>query len=130
MHSTGKQSLFNLRIISNTKLHNKKLYVACIDHWCGNVGTIHSTCQVAAVKNLLMHTRTLNACNGSIPHGSVLFLVAPCISQNHLISTPTNAYIYIYTMHIHIRFFTLKHLKSLQHVSILRSSSGSYNVPC
>jgi len=32
-------------------------------------------------------------------------------------------------MHIH-ETFTLKHLKSLQHVSILRSSSGSYTVPC
>jgi len=31
-------------------------------------------------------------------------------------------------MHIH-KSFTLKHLKSLQHVSILRSSSGSYTVP-
>jgi len=30
----------------------------------------------------------------------------------------------------HITFFTLLHLKSLQHVSILRSSSGSYTVPC
>ena len=30
-------------------------------------------------------------------------------------------------MHIHI--FTLKHLKSLQNISILRSSSGSYTVP-
>jgi len=38
-----------------------------------------------------------------------------------LISTPTNAHIYI---------FILEHLKSLHHVSILRSSSGSYNVPC
>jgi len=26
--------------------------------------------------------------------------------------------------------FTLKHLKSLQHISILRSSSGSYVAPC
>jgi len=26
--------------------------------------------------------------------------------------------------------FILKHLKSLQHVSILRSPSGSYSVPC
>ena len=42
--------------------------------------------------------------------------------QNHLISTPTNAH----TWHL----FTLKHLKSLQHVSIIRSSSGSYTVPC
>jgi len=31
-------------------------------------------------------------------------------------------------MHIHI-IFTLKHLKSLR-VWILRSSSGSYTVPC
>ena len=29
-------------------------------------------------------------------------------------------------MHIHNFFLTLQHLKSLQHVSILRSSSGSY----
>jgi len=29
-------------------------------------------------------------------------------------------------MHVYNFFFTLKHLKSLQHVSILRSSSGSY----
>ena len=28
------------------------------------------------------------------------------------------------------KFFILKHLKSLQHVSIQRSSSGSYAVPC
>jgi len=28
------------------------------------------------------------------------------------------------------KHFTLKHLKSLRHVSILRSSSGSYVVPC
>jgi len=27
-------------------------------------------------------------------------------------------------------FFTLQHLKLLQHVSILRSSSGSHIVPC
>jgi len=33
-------------------------------------------------------------------------------------------------MHIHKFIFTLKHLKSLQHVSILRSSSGSYTVQC
>jgi len=32
-------------------------------------------------------------------------------------------------MHIH-KNFTLKHLKSLQHVPILRSSSESYTVPC
>jgi len=32
-------------------------------------------------------------------------------------------------MHIH-KMFTLKHLKSFQHVSIPRSSSGSYTVPC
>ena len=32
-------------------------------------------------------------------------------------------------MHLH-KNFTLKHLKSLQHVSILRSSSGRYTVPC
>ena len=31
-------------------------------------------------------------------------------------------------MHIH-KLFTLKHLKSLQHALILRSSSGSYTVP-
>jgi len=31
-------------------------------------------------------------------------------------------------MHIH-KIVTLKHLKSLQHVWILRSSSGSYTVP-
>jgi len=36
-------------------------------------------------------------------------------------STPTNAHTYN---------FTLKHLKSLQHVAILRSSSGSYTVLC
>jgi len=28
------------------------------------------------------------------------------------------------------KILTLKHIKSLQHVSILRSSSGSYTVPC
>ena len=92
VHSTGKQSLFNLRMISNTILHSMKLYAACRDHWSGNVGTLPSTCQVAAVNTLLTHTRVMNACNGSIVHGSVLFLVAPCISQNHLISTPTNAH--------------------------------------
>jgi len=37
--------------------------------------------------------------------------------QDHLISTQTEA---TYT-----KVFTLKHLKSLQHISILRSSSGS-----
>jgi len=31
---------------------------------------------------------------------------------------------------IHKHFFTLKHLKSLQHVSIQRLSSGSHTVPC
>ena len=30
----------------------------------------------------------------------------------------------------YIKFLTLKHLKSLQNVSILRSSSGSYALPC
>ena len=35
----------------------------------------------------------------------------------------TNQYTYI-------KLFILTHLKSLQHVSILRSSSGSYAVPC
>ena len=44
------------------------------------------------------------------------------LAFNHLISTPTNAHTKI--------FFTLKHLKSLQHVSIIRSSSGSYTAPC
>jgi len=29
-----------------------------------------------------------------------------------------------------IQNFILKHLKSLEHVSILRSSSGSHTVPC
>jgi len=41
--------------------------------------------------------------------------------HSHLISTPTNA---------HNKIFTLKHLKSLQHFSILRSFSGSNTVPC
>jgi len=39
----------------------------------------------------------------------------------------TTALIINRQMHLH---FTLKHLKSLRHVSILRSPSGSYVVPC
>ena len=40
----------------------------------------------------------------------------------YLISIPTNAHTCF--------FFTSKRLKSFQHVSILRSSSGSYTFPC
>ena len=50
------------------------------------------------------------------------FIVALCISYSHLISTPINAHTYSF-------IFTSKHVKSLQHVSILRPSSGSYTVP-
>ena len=64
----------------------------------------------------------------------------------HTPHTHTHIYIYMYIyrcsvhfvviqlahqlMHIRNIFFTLKHLKSLQHVSMLGSSSGSYTVPC
>jgi len=77
VHSTGKQALFNLRIISNTKVHSTKLYAACANHWSGKTETLPSTCQVAAVNTVLMHSRTLNACNGSIVHRSVLFIREP-----------------------------------------------------
>jgi len=54
-------------------------------------------------------------CNNNNLFVSLLLRRAFC--RINLIITPTNA-------------LTLKHLKSLQHVSILRSSSGSYVVPC
>jgi len=64
-----------LRIISNTKVHSTKSYVACTDHWSGKVETLPPICQVAAMKTLLMHT--LNTCNGTIAHRSVLFIREP-----------------------------------------------------
>ena len=78
------------------------------------------TCQCQLVNyNFTCHSFAENYI--TLKLDSCIFIVAPCISQSLLISIITNA---------HTKNFTLKRLKSLQHVSILRSSSGSYTVPC
>jgi len=84
--------------------------------------TINADCQHVPQLVFPLHRRFYQKVTElqNVPTAMTIFIVAPCISRSHLISTPTNA---------HAFFFTLKHLKSLTHVSILRSSSGSYTVP-